>query len=376
METFATTGTGAAISTTSPAPTPRRRTADEHRVSQVLDALDTTGLSLQKFLVTIANSRDKEITKLANRFYSHCGPAAVVRSWGNALRNKSYDYSFIEGAVDVIGNRVQTDLNRVANKKAFRHPNTSISRKKIHDFSMNRLKNTFEATAPTLTLVLEEMIPKKNMLIKKAASISTDNTQNAQDSCDTSELHDPVEALPPRHGPDVPLSPTQEVSSAEEEVEEVEKSEPSELDSDLGSDSGEESDWGTGADSDSGEESDWGTGADSDSNSGSAGKATLNKDLDITTNSSANAGDGIDSAKFLNPSWSLDTDSEMDISLDEEGPWLDIEEADHSLPKRQRMKMEPETDSGSFVATVGSMLVYMKSQKSNYLQMMMGKLNL
>ncbi|OAQ34975.1 hypothetical protein K457DRAFT_1860583 [Linnemannia elongata AG-77] len=359
MEMFATTVTGAAMSTTSPAPTPRRRTADERRVSQVLDALETSGLSLQKFLVTIANSKDKEITMLANRFYSHCGPAAVVRSWGNALRNKSYDYSFIEGAVEVIGSRVQTDLNRVANKKGFKHPSTSISRKKIHNFSMNRLKNSFEASAPTLTLVLKVMIPKKNIAIKKADSISTDNTQNARDSYDTSQLHDPAEALPPRHYPDVPLPLTQGVSSVEEEeVEEVEPSDPSELDSDLGSDSGNESDWGMGA--------------DSDSSSGSAGKAMLNKDQDFTTNVSANAGDAIGSAKFLNSSYGMDTDSEMDISLDEEGQWQDIEEADHSMPKRQRMKKELDPDPGSFVATVGSMLAYMKSHKSNYLQMMMG----
>ncbi|OAQ30689.1 hypothetical protein K457DRAFT_441948 [Linnemannia elongata AG-77] len=291
MEMFATTGAGAAISTSSPAPTPRRRTAEEHRVAQVLDALDITGFSLNKFLVAITNSKDKDIMKAATQFYSHGGPAAVVRSWGAALRNKSYDYSFIDGAVDVISGRVQTDLNRIANKKAFSHPATSISRKKIHDFSMDRLKYTFETTAPTLTLVLEGLIPPKKSPAKKSTSILTENAQDVQNSCDSTDIQEPVETLPPRDDTNAPLSPTQAMSSEEEEEEEEEEElEFSELDSDLGSDSGLESDWGTDSGSDSG----------SDSNLGSVGSAKLDTDLDFATSTSASDGDDVDSTNLLN----------------------------------------------------------------------------
>ncbi|KAG0354310.1 hypothetical protein BGX24_006969, partial [Mortierella sp. AD032] len=274
MEMFATTGAGAAISTSSPAPTPRRRTAEEHRAVQVLDALDITGLSLHKLLIVITNSKDKDIMKIATQFYSHGGPAAVVRGWGAALKNKSYDYSFIDGAVDVISSRVQMDLRRIVNKKAFCHPATSISRKKIHDFSMDRLKYTFETTAPTLTLVLEGLIPQKTSPVKKTSSIATENAQGAQNFCDSTDIQEPVDTLPPRDDLDAPLSPTQAMSSEEEEEEE--ELEFSELDSDLGSDSGLESDWGT----DSG----------SDSNLGSVGSAKLDTDLDFGTSTSASDG--------------------------------------------------------------------------------------
>ncbi|KAG0364314.1 hypothetical protein BGX24_004688, partial [Mortierella sp. AD032] len=156
-----------------------------------------------------------------------------------------------------------------------------------------------------------------------------------------------------------PLSPTEAMSSEEEEEEEEEEElEFSELDSDLGSDSGLESDWGT----DSG----------SDSNSGSVGSAELDKDVDFGTSTSASDGDNVDSTNLLNPSWSLDTDSETVICSDEEGPWLDDEEAHHLQLKCQRMKKASDPDPCSFVATVGSMLAFMQSQRSNYLQMMMG----
>lgn len=101
----------------------------------------------------------------------------------------------------------------------------------------------------------------------------------------------------------------------------------------------------------------------------------MDTNLDFAISTSASNGDDVDSTNLLNPPWSLDTNSETDICSDEEGPWLDDEETDHPLPKRQIMKKASDPDPRSFVATVCSMLTFMKSQRSNYLQMMMGKKN-
>jgi len=297
------------------------------------------------FLVEAADSKDPEVKKKVDRFYQNNGPSRIVECWGKHLERKWTDYTFIESAVNVIRRRVQTDLNRIVNKKAFRHPASSISRKKIHDFSMKHLRRTLETTAPTLTQVLVALMP-------------TNVTAKAQDSGPSMNDED-VFPLASRIDPEAPPSL---IAAAPPSAVNLE------LESIVGSDDG------LYADSESDSRSDPDSNSDSDAES-DALVDTVAAPITMAA-SAAVVPTRVDTVAGLNtlietPDQIIDFEKmlliESDAEDEDEHLWVDQERilANKSDPN-------PDPDPGSFVATVGSMLVFMKSERSNYLQMMMG----
>ncbi|KAF9117405.1 hypothetical protein BGW39_002215 [Mortierella sp. 14UC] len=142
----------------------------------ILAAIKAADLTFRTFILAVMESKDKEVVNTAYRFYSKNGPKEVVETWGRVLERKNYDHSFIKAAVGVISSRVQADLNRIVSKKAFRHPANSISRQKIHDFSMDRLTRTLETSAPVLSQVLKGLLPSKTVT-QKPTTTSTLNVR-------------------------------------------------------------------------------------------------------------------------------------------------------------------------------------------------------
>ncbi|KAG9064438.1 hypothetical protein KI688_003628 [Linnemannia hyalina] len=283
--------------------------------------------------------------KKVDKFYQQNGPSRIVECWGKHLERKWTDYTFIESAVNVIRKRVQTDLNRIVNKKAFCHPANSISRKKIHNFSMKRLRRTLETTAPTLTQVLVALMP-------------TNVTAKAQDSSPNMNDED-VFSLASRIDPEAPpsLVAAAPPSAVNLELESIVGS-----DDDLYADSESDSHLALDSNSDSDAESD-------------ALVDTVAAPITVTASVTA-APTLVDTVAGLNtlieiPDQILDFEKmlliESDAEDEDEHLWVDQERilANKSDPN-------PDPDPGSFVATVGSMLVFMRSERSNYLQMMMG----
>jgi len=141
------------------------RQDNDQALLKVFRSLSDNGFSLRTFLLAAfdsLDSRHEQIKSQVNVFYSKGGPAAVLRVWGRTLfLNRQYDSTFIMEAIDIVTNRTEADLEHAVKNRAFRHPTNSISRKSIRDFSLDGIRSSLEHSAPYLTHLLSSLVPGK-----------------------------------------------------------------------------------------------------------------------------------------------------------------------------------------------------------------------
>ncbi|KAF9098729.1 hypothetical protein BGX29_007465 [Mortierella sp. GBA35] len=153
-----------ATNSTSP-PKRKRRTAkqkdmDEKEQLKAVWAVLMEKISLYDFLSASFTSPLELVKTRVGHFYAKGGAAKIVRLWGEELEGTDNDAGLLKEAIKLVGERVQTDLSNTIHNESLRHPANSISRKTIKKFSLDRLRQTYRQSAPSLTLLLEELIPR------------------------------------------------------------------------------------------------------------------------------------------------------------------------------------------------------------------------
>jgi hypothetical protein len=134
---------------------------EAEKLQAVFKVLAEKKLSLSEFLCASFKSSEELVKTKIGQFYATNGPARILRLWGGELEDTDNDRSLVEAAIEIVGERVQTDLVKTTSDKSLRHPANSISRKSIKGFSLDRLRHSFKQSAPYLTLLLETMIPRE-----------------------------------------------------------------------------------------------------------------------------------------------------------------------------------------------------------------------
>ncbi|KAG0217743.1 hypothetical protein BGX33_009751 [Mortierella sp. NVP41] len=154
-----------ATNSTSP-PKRKRRTAkqkdmdEKEQLKAVWAVLMEKKISLYDFLSASFTSPLELVKTRVGHFYAKGGAAKIVRLWGEELEGTDNDAGLLKEAIKLVGERVQTDLSNTIHNESLRHPANSISRKTIKKFSLDRLRQTYRQSAPSLTLLLEELIPR------------------------------------------------------------------------------------------------------------------------------------------------------------------------------------------------------------------------
>ncbi|KAG0364184.1 hypothetical protein BGX24_004744, partial [Mortierella sp. AD032] len=152
--------------TTSP-PKRKRRTKAEMandkaaKLRAIINVMVKQQVSISELICAIFTSPDEFIKVKVGQFYATNGPARVVRLWGGDLQGTGNDKTFTEAAIEIVGERVQEDLRNTANDKQLRHPANNISHKTIKGFSLERLRYSFKQSAPNIMLLLEKIIPRE-----------------------------------------------------------------------------------------------------------------------------------------------------------------------------------------------------------------------
>jgi hypothetical protein len=155
-----------ATNATSP-PKRKRRTkvemvSDEAaKLRAVFNVLAKEELSLSEFLCATFTSPQEHIKTKVGQFYATKGPARILRLWGGEVEGTDNDKSLAEAAIELVGERVQADLRKTAKDKKLRHPANNINHKNIKRFSLDRLRQSFKQSAPNIILLLESMIPRE-----------------------------------------------------------------------------------------------------------------------------------------------------------------------------------------------------------------------
>ncbi|KAG0275081.1 hypothetical protein BGZ96_003956 [Linnemannia gamsii] len=144
----------------------KRRTKERLKVDKtsqlltVFAALAEQSLSMSDFLCNAFNSDEEFIKGKVSQFYSTGGPGRILRLWGQQLEETDNDEDLIAQAVQIVGDRVQTDLREASQETTLRCPANSITRKSLKKFSLDHIRRTLDASAPTLTLLLKAIIPR------------------------------------------------------------------------------------------------------------------------------------------------------------------------------------------------------------------------
>lgn len=144
-----------------------RRTKEEIEAAlqttllSVFNVLSNNQLSLREFLIAVFSSQQEDIARKVSQFCVTDGPAAFIRLLGQKLNVTKYDRTFVEEAIDIVGRCIQADLENAVKDKSFRHPANSISCKTIRRFSLERLRSSLKDSAPYLTQLLMQLIPKE-----------------------------------------------------------------------------------------------------------------------------------------------------------------------------------------------------------------------
>ncbi|KAF9080772.1 hypothetical protein BGX23_001720 [Mortierella sp. AD031] len=133
---------------------------EKEQLKAVWAVLMEKKISLYDFLSASFTSPLELVKTRVGHFYAKGGAAKIVRLWGEELEGTDNDAGLLKEAIKLVGERVQTDLSNTIHNESLRHPANSISRKTIKKFSLDRLRQTYRQSAPSLTLLLEELIPR------------------------------------------------------------------------------------------------------------------------------------------------------------------------------------------------------------------------
>lgn len=163
---------GEAVMAANPTSPPKRNRRTKAEIARdkgaqlqaVFRALKKQDMSLSEFLCNTFTSPQENIKSKVGQFYATNGPARILQIWGEDLDGRDGDVSLTKAAIELVGERIQTDSRNAVQDKDLRHPANNISQKTIKRFSLDRIRRSFKQSAPNLVLLLESMIPKEKPL--------------------------------------------------------------------------------------------------------------------------------------------------------------------------------------------------------------------
>ncbi|KAK5814474.1 hypothetical protein F5H01DRAFT_380862 [Linnemannia elongata] len=303
------------------------------KLMAVFNVLSKEKLSISDFLCATFTSPQELIKTKVGQFYATNGPARILRIWGGDLESTDNDKSLAEAAIELVGERVQADLRNTANDKKLRHPANNISYKTIKTFSLDRLRHSLKQSAPNIILLLETMIPREKPApgsvagwkpkdMQRKASVQRDRSSSKR--AKTALIAD--DQLPSTGAgmtliEEDQLPSTRARTPPDMEMESLSLPYPK------------------------------------------FGKTVFTHDLPTTLPRGPDSGSETDSD--LEPAMEmLHLRSDLALSLDQMMA--------HDFEWEDELDPHPEADPRCFIVVVASILAFMKSQQTNYLQMMIG----
>ncbi|KAG0196116.1 hypothetical protein BGX28_010543 [Mortierella sp. GBA30] len=172
------------------------RVTKEEKIVRILDSLRLEGLSLRQFLLGAFESNNVIVRTHMGMFYSRGGPAAVVNAWGRILKGKrKYDKNFVSAAVSTVAGRARRELRAVTEKGVLRSPALALSSETIDKFSLESIDTELRTRAPHLFQLLNELVGRCKRFYKPAVKLASNSPVNSSsDTPANCNLNHPVDS--------------------------------------------------------------------------------------------------------------------------------------------------------------------------------------